>query len=93
MNKVTNWSIGLCEIGDIYLCLYSCLCPFCATASARSKLDSSPFMYNLFCLNHIVARWLIRSAYGIHGDHIEDLLCGLFCPLCSINQVCISLQY
>jgi Cys-rich protein (TIGR01571 family) len=86
-----NWEIGLCEIGDPSLCLLSFIAPPCGAAVARHYLDQSPILFNICCLNPIAARWLIRTAYNINGDDVDDMCVGVFCPCCSINQVLIVL--
>eukprot|EP01039_Chlorochromonas_danica_P001676 gene1676-1830_t len=81
-----NWEIGLFEIGDCCLCLYSFTCCSCAAASARSALDGSSWCVNTTCLSSALLRWLVRTAYDIEGDAHDDCWKGLCCPCCVINQ-------
>ena len=83
---MSNWEIGLFDTGDCKFCLFSFLCSPCAVASARSMLDNSPFCFNLLCLDHVTARWLIRTAYDIPADRENDCTVAFFCPCCTINQ-------
>lgn len=85
------FTVGLFEIGDCNSCAYSWLCYWCAKAEARTYLDGSGCLFNLFCMHLAPLRWLVRSAYGI-GDVSdpcgwEDCICACFCPCCTVNQL------
>ncbi len=58
-----------------------------AIADSRSNLDHSSCYFNLFCINPLVAVWLIRSAYGMKQDLMEDLLYLCCLPRCYVNQI------
>lgn len=45
-------------------------------------IDATPFKYD-----YTIFRWMIRTAYGIHGDAPNDFFNALFCPCCSANQL------
>jgi Cys-rich protein (TIGR01571 family) len=82
-----NWEIGLCEIGDPLLCLLSFIAAPCAAAAARHYADQSSIIFNICCVNPIATRWLLRTAYDISGDAVDDMCIGTICFCCSINQV------
>jgi Cys-rich protein (TIGR01571 family) len=87
MTNNNNFLIGLCEVGDCESCLFSYCCSCCAMAQSRTYMDNSPPIFNFFCLNHVVGRWLIRESYGISGDACSDCYTATFCPCCAANQV------
>jgi Cys-rich protein (TIGR01571 family) len=82
-----TFSIGLFAIGNIVDCLFSCCCPPCALAKARTQLDGSDCAYNFFCVGHVPERWMIRTGYGIPGDGCNDLAVACCCFPCSVNQL------
>ena len=83
----TNWEIPLFTIGDYKICLFSYLMGPCAMAYARSQLDDSNIVFNLSCTCLPLNRWLIRTAYGINGDTIEDVATSICCFPCAVNQM------
>mmetsp|Transcript_8709 Transcript_8709/g.8823 ORF Transcript_8709/g.8823 Transcript_8709/m.8823 type:complete len:246 (+) Transcript_8709:96-833(+) len=82
-----EWDIGLFSIGECSSCLYSYLCCPLAFSEAKYTLDGSQFSFNYSCINCIVQRWLVRTAYGIDGSGCRDMLTVCFCPCCSANQM------
>lgn len=82
-----NWEVGICEPGEISLCLFAFLAPPCAAAVARHYMDQSSILFNTCCINPIATRWMIRTAYDISGDEVDDICIGTLCFCCSINQV------
>ena len=87
MTEATRWAISLFEIGDIGTCLYSYCCTPCALAQARTNLDGSSCCFNICFLTSCPERWMIRTAYGIHGNAWEDCFIPCACPCCVANQV------
>ena len=87
--KQRNFQIELFEIGDTKSCLYSYFCCPCALAESRTYLDGSQFEFNLFCLQLIPYRWMVRSAYEIGDTDIarHDWLIGICTPCCAVNQI------
>lgn len=83
----TNWEIPLFTIGDYKICLFSYLMAPCAMAYARSQLDDSNIVFNLSCTCLPLNRWLIRTAYGINGDTMEDVATSVCCFPCTVNQM------
>lgn len=81
-----SFKIEICEVGECESCMFSYCCSCCAIAQARTYVDNSPPIYNFCCLNHVVERWLIRSAYNIPGDACADCYTSVFCPCCVANQ-------
>lgn len=69
-----------------YNCCYSWCCPNCAMASARQKYDDSDWCFNCLSLTPASLRNIIREGYQIEGGCMEDILCGLFCFPCAINE-------
>ena len=55
------FSIGLFEVGDCKSCAYSWLCCWCAKAEARTYLDGSGCLYNLFCMDLAPLRLFTRT--------------------------------
>jgi Cys-rich protein (TIGR01571 family) len=82
-----NWEIGLCEIGNCSSCCYSWCCTGVADSEAKSLVDGSQCIFNYYCVNCVVNRWMIRTAYGIPGDECNDCLVASFCCPCSTNQL------
>ncbi len=58
-----------------------------AMAQARSNMDGSSWLFNLFCINPCVGVWLIKSAYGIDQNCWEDCLSFCLLTRCYINQI------
>ena len=83
----TNWETPLFTIGDYKICLFSYLMAPCAMAYARSQLDDSNIVFNLSCTCLPLNRWLIRTAYGINGDTMEDVATSVCCFPCTVNQM------
>lgn len=44
---------------------YGCFCPMFATASIRTQMDESDWIFNCCCLNPFIARSLVRKGYDI----------------------------
>jgi len=84
---MSDWDIGLFSCGNWQSCIYSYLCCPCAYAEAKYSLDGSQFFFNYTFINCIVDRWLVRTAYGIDGTGVNDMLTACFCPCCSVNQI------
>ena len=83
----TEWEIPLFTMGDPKVCLFSFLCPCCAAAHARSRMDDSNLVFNVSCLCLPLTRWLIRTAYNINGDPMEDAATSICCFPCAVNQI------
>lgn len=51
-------------------------------------------LFNFCCLNIVPSRWLMRSAYNIPGDEMNDCILAAACPCCVVNQMIqTSLKY
>lgn len=87
MASYDDFSISLLDVGDPSACAYAWFCYPCALASARSNLDDSHWMYNMFCLGHVAERWMIRTAYNIPGGGGQDCVVACCCFPCSANQL------
>jgi len=86
--KAANeWSSGLFECANAGTCLYAWFLPQCATASIRSEMDGSNCVFNYLAMNPIVARHMVRNAYGIEGSAGGDMCLPLWCTPCVIAQV------
>jgi len=86
---VSDFKIGLFEVGDLNSCLFSWCCTPCAGAMARSNLDGSEFCFNLHCMFLPATRWVVRSAYGIGDkeDCTQDCCLSCLVPCCVVNQM------
>lgn len=82
---LSDWDISCYDCGNPERC-YTCFCPSCALAQARTNVDGSDFCFNFFCLFPPVTLWLIHSAYGIPctANHILEIMCF---GNCYINRV------
>jgi hypothetical protein len=74
-------------VGDYKICLFSFFMSPCAMAYARSQLDDSNIVFNLSCTCLPLNRWLVRTAYGINGDTMEDVVTSVLCFPCAVNQM------
>ena len=78
------------------------MCPWCASAAARSQYDGSDCCFNLLCIGVCLSRNIIREGYNIEvgliglllpdvmiiqGECCEDLLTMLCCPCCAVAQL------
>jgi len=74
------------------LCCKTCLCSCFVAGSIASRLGQNYTLCccgMLFCPSCVVAvlRGDVRRHEDIPGGCIEDVLCSLFCPLCTLVQL------
>eukprot|EP00658_Telonema_sp_P-2_P015286 TRINITY_DN15877_c0_g1_i15.p1 TRINITY_DN15877_c0_g1~~TRINITY_DN15877_c0_g1_i15.p1 ORF type:complete len:297 (+),score=79.46 TRINITY_DN15877_c0_g1_i15:101-892(+) len=83
-----QWTSGICGCcGDPRtMCFAFCFLP-CATASARSRFDSSNWCFNFCCVNGCVVRNIVREAYHNEGTCVSDICIPCCCPCCSVAQI------
>jgi Cys-rich protein (TIGR01571 family) len=73
--------------------IVACLLPTCALASAKSQLDGSSWVLNLFCSTicnpcaSVSYRNQVRNKYGIRGSLTNDCVAGCCCQCCSTSQI------
>eukprot|EP01006_Ploeotia_vitrea_P000579 TRINITY_DN103296_c0_g1_i1.p1 TRINITY_DN103296_c0_g1~~TRINITY_DN103296_c0_g1_i1.p1 ORF type:complete len:272 (+),score=20.58 TRINITY_DN103296_c0_g1_i1:23-817(+) len=84
--QLQTWTNGLfsCFDGGFLACLYGCCLPYCAMASARTKMDRSNCCFNCMCMNPMVGNNVIRESYNIEGDCCGDILTVYFCGPCAV---------
>merc|ERR1712070_910844 len=59
---------------DMGGCVYTCCCPQCAAASARTGYDGSTFFFNVFWVAPCMLRNIIREGqYDIQGSCLGDI--------------------
>lgn len=88
------WDDGLCDCknghpGDLFWAL--CCMP-CASATVRTRLDGSSWLFNLFCTTPCGVRSLVRRKHLVHGDDIVDI-CLPAMPLAGCLDVARMLRY
>jgi Cys-rich protein (TIGR01571 family) len=82
-----SFPVQLIEIGpDPLVCIYSCFCPSCALASARSTMDGSSCCFNWCCISPIVNRVIMKQAYSIEYNVNPDCMAACCCWPCAANQ-------
>lgn len=84
--KLSGWKQKLFDIGDTKTCLLSFCCPCYAIAVAKSNVDGSACVLNYCCINPILSRSIIKSAYNIGGDPVLDCIVSVLCFPCVANQ-------
>jgi Cys-rich protein (TIGR01571 family) len=74
-------------LSNISTCLYGCLCPSCAYASARSEYDGSNCCFNCCCVSMCLTRSIVREGLAIQGGCCGDILMPCICPSCVACQL------
>eukprot|EP01108_Squamamoeba_japonica_P009585 TRINITY_DN9041_c0_g1_i1.p2 TRINITY_DN9041_c0_g1~~TRINITY_DN9041_c0_g1_i1.p2 ORF type:complete len:111 (+),score=37.68 TRINITY_DN9041_c0_g1_i1:125-457(+) len=91
---MSDWDTGIFDcLSDIKVCLLTWLCPVCQLAQQKATVeghdcglgDCIPVWCCALCCA-VMVRGKIREKYGIDGSLVMDLLCTLFCGICSISQ-------
>jgi len=85
-----EWRSGL---GDCFqecgTCSYSCCCPACASASAKTNFDGSNWCFNCLCVPTGVTQSIIRDGYKIEGGCLGDASATVCCCIqpCAVTRM------
>jgi len=84
-----EWSTGMGDcFDDLPVCLYTCFCPPCANASARTNYDGSSWCFNCMFVGPVMVRSIVREgAFNIGGNCAGDICSGCCCCPLSTCQI------
>ncbi|CUG92520.1 Hypothetical protein, putative [Bodo saltans] len=65
---------------------YAIFCPVCTAAIAKSNMDQSSPVYNVFCVPPCVTYSYLRLGYNLKGSWQTDCINGFLCAPCGARQ-------
>jgi hypothetical protein len=65
---------------------YAVFCPVCTAAVAKSNMDQSSPVYNVFCVPPCVTYSYLRLGYNLKGSWQTDCTHGFLCAPCGARQ-------